>query len=133
MRQKFSTKWNSSVQPRKQRKYLHNLPLHLRQKLMGATLDKVLRKKYGIRSLELRKGDEVKVMRGKFKKKTGKISDVNRTKIKVAIEGITSTKKDGGKVKVWFHPSNLKITKVNEDDKKRLKKKTETKNVQENK
>lgn len=133
MKQEFSTSWKSSQQPRKQRKYLHNIPLHLEQKLMGAALDKVLRKKYGIRSLEIRKGDEVKIMRGKFKKKVGKTSEVNRTNVRVCIEGITTTKKDGTKVKVWFHPSNLKIIKINEDDKKRIKTKSETKNAQENK
>ncbi len=131
MKQEFSTSWNKSVQPRKQRKYLHNLPLHLKQKLMGCMLDKLLRKKYGIRTLEARKGDEVKVMRGKFKGKSGKIAEVNRTKVKAHVEGMNLTKKDGTKVKVWFHPSNLKIVKANEEDKKRFKriKKTEEKNA----
>jgi large subunit ribosomal protein L24 len=129
MKQEFSTSWKASKQPRKQRKYLHNTPLHLKQKLMAAALDKLLRAKYQIRSLEVRKGDEVLIMRGKFKKKTGKVSEVDRTKIKVGIEGITITKKDGNKVKVWFHPSNIKIIKINEDDKKRIKKKMEIKNA----
>ncbi len=133
MKQKFSTSWNSSKQPRKQRKYLHNIPLHLRQKLMCSALDKILRKKYGRRSLEVRKNDEVKVMRGKFKKKVGKVSEVNRKKLKVQIEGMTITKKDGNKVKVLFHPSNLKIIKIDDNDKKRIKIKQEIKNAQENK
>jgi large subunit ribosomal protein L24 len=134
MKKKFSTKWKSSKQPRKQRKYNYNMPLHLKQKEMSATLDKVLRKKYNRRSLELRKNDEVSVMRGKFKKKAGKIEEVNRTKLKVAIEGINITKKDGNKIKAWFHPSNLKIIKANEDDKKRFKiKNKENEDVQKNK
>lgn len=121
MKKEFSTKWKSSKQPRKQRKYTHNLPLHLRKKLMTATLDKVLRKKYGKRNIEIKKGDEVKIMRGEFKGKTGKISEVDRKRIRVAIEGITRTKKDGTKVKVWFHPSKLKIISLKDDDKKRFK------------
>jgi len=133
MKQKFSTGWKSSVQPRKQRKYLHNLPLHLKQKLMGATLDKLLRKKYGIRNLEIRKGDEAKVMRGKSKKKSGKVIEVDRKNVRVNLEGIISTKKDGTKVRVWFHPSNLKIIKVNDEDKKRFRKKQEEKNAQKDK
>ncbi len=133
MKQEFSTSWKSSKQPRKQRKYLHNLPLHLKQKLMGAALDKVLRKKYEIRSLEVRKGDEVMIMRSKFKKKVGKVSEVNRVKTRVCIEGINHMKKDGNKVKVWFHPSNLKIIKLGQEDKKRIKKKMEKENAQENK
>lgn len=122
MKQKFSTKWNASKQPRKQRKYLHNIPLHLRQKLMGATLDKILRTKFGVRNIEVRKGDEAKIMRGKFKGKIGKVDGVDRTKIKVSLDGMTITKKDGNKIKVWFHPSNLKLIKIDEGDKKRFKK-----------
>ncbi|MEM4181676.1 MAG: 50S ribosomal protein L24 [Candidatus Pacearchaeota archaeon] len=121
MKKEFSKKWKSSKQPRKQRKYLHNLPLHLRQKLFAATLDKVLRKKYNTRNIELRKGDEVKVMRGEFKGKVGKINKVDRKKIRVSIEGITRSKSDGSKVEVWFHPSKLRIIKLNENDKKRFK------------
>lgn len=121
MRQIFSTNWKSSKQPRKQRKYLHNLPLHLKQKQMGSCLDKELRKKYGIRTLEVKKGDEVLILRGKFKKKTGKIIKVNRVKNKVSIEGLNVTKKDGNKVPVLFHPSKIKIIKLNDEDKKRLK------------
>lgn len=121
MKKEFSKKWKSSKQPRKQRKYLHNLPLHLRQKLFAATLDKVLRKKYNTRNIELTKGDEVKVMRGEFKGKIGKINKVDRKKIRVSIEGITRSKADGSKIEVWFHPSKLKIIKLNENDKKRFK------------
>jgi len=127
MRQKFTTSWRESKQPRKQRKYLHNLPNHLRQKQMGATLDKDLRKKLGRRSLEIRKGDEVVVMRGKFKKKTGKVVTVNVKESVVAIENIQNTKKDGSKVNVWFHPSKLKIKLVSED-KRRIKEKIKGEN-----
>ena len=135
MKQDFSTKWKSSVQPRKQRKYLYNMPLHLRQKLMGSTLEKVLRKKFGIRSLEVRKGDEAKIMRGKFKGKIGKVDEVNKSKVRAGIEGMNITKKDGNKVKAWFHPSNLKLVKVDEEDKKRFKrsKKPEEKDAQKTK
>lgn len=120
MKQEFTTKWRESKQPRKQRKYLHNLPLHLRQKLMSATLDKDLRKKYGIRTIELRKGDEVIIMRGKFAKKSGKIVEVNTKKSRVAVENIQNTKRDGNKVHVWIHSSKVKITKLDDNDKMRL-------------
>ncbi len=115
MKQNFSTSWKESKQPRKQRKYLHNLPNHLRQKQMSAMLDKDLRKKYGKRSLEVRKGDEVIIMRGKFAKKSGKVVEVNVKESKVAIENVQNTKKDGSKVNVWVHPSKVKIKSVNED------------------
>jgi large subunit ribosomal protein L24 len=121
MKQKFSTHWIGSKQPRKQRKYRYNLPLHLRHKLMSANLTKDLRKKYGRRNVPVRKNDVVKVMRGKFKKKTGKVSIVNLKKLKVAIENLQVQKKDGTKVNVYFDPSNIQITELNVDDKERTK------------
>jgi len=123
MKKDFTTAWKESKQPRKQRKYLHNLPLHLKQKLMAATLDKDLRKKYGMRNIEVRKGDEVCIMRGKFKKRVGKIVDVDLKNTKIAIENIQNTRRDGNKVNVWIHPSKVKIKILNTEDKMRLNKK----------
>jgi len=125
MKKKFSTKWKASKQPRKQRKYSYNAPLHLRHKALSSTLDKELRKKHGIRNIEIRKNDEVKIMAGDFKGKSGKINKVNYKLSRVSVEGIQNTKKDGTKVAVWFNPSNLKITSLNLDDKERLNKKQE--------
>lgn len=68
----------------------------------------------------MRKGDVVKVFNGEYKKKTGKIAEVDMRKLKVLIDGIYKSKKDGTKIKVYFHPSNLMIQELNLDDKKRL-------------
>ena len=124
MKQKFSTKWKASKQPRKKRKYLANAPKHIKRKMISATLSKELRTKYG-RNIEIRKGDEVEIMRGTFKKKKGKISGISMKKMKASIEGIQRTKKDGSKVNVWIHASKLRIIGLNNDDKKRMKRKTE--------
>jgi len=123
MKKEFTTAWTASRQPRKQRKYLYNLQVHLRQKQMAATLDKDLRKKYSIRNIEVRKGDEVSVMRGKFKKKVGKIITVDVKRKRVAIENIQQKKKDGSNVSVWFCPSKLKIKTLDLTDKRRLNEK----------
>jgi len=120
MKSKFSTSWNSSTKPRKQRKYRHNAPLHLRHKFLSAHLSKELRKKYGKRALPLRKGDEVLVMRGSSKKKKAKVSSVDLNNTRVSLEGIQRSKKDGSKVSVFFHPSSLQIITLILDDKKRL-------------
>jgi len=121
MRKKFSIAWNSSKQPRKQRKYLANAPMHIQKKFIKANLAKDLRKKHGIRSITLRNGDVVKIMRGKFKGKTGKILKI-RTKLrKIEVEGMQVKKQDGSKVNVSLRPSNLQITELNRDDKKRNK------------
>jgi large subunit ribosomal protein L24 len=116
----WSKHWKSSKQPRKQRKYVYHAPFHIRHKFLSAHLSKELREKYKKRSLPVRKGDEVEVMKGKFKKKTGKISRVDMSEIKVYIDGITRKKVDGSEIPVPIHPSKLKIINLNLDDKKRL-------------
>lgn len=86
---------------------------------MSANLSKELRIKYRKRSLPLRKGDMVKIMRGKFRKKTGKIAVVDAKKMRTEIEGIQIKKQDGSKVNVKFNPSFLQVTELNLEDRKR--------------
>jgi len=121
MKNKFSKHWKESKQPRKQRKYLANAPLSIKRKLLSVNLSKELRKKIGKRNIVVRKGDTVKIMRGKFKLKTGKIMEVNTNKSKVIIEGIQVKKQDGSKANIKMRPSNLQIIELNLDDKKRMK------------
>lgn len=121
MKKLFSIKWKASKQPRKKRKYIANAPLHTKQKFMASMLDKKLKEKLNRKNLELRKEDIVKVLRGKFKGKQGKVIIVDRKNVRISIEGIQRTKKDGNKVGVWFHPSKVKILEIKED-KKRLNK-----------
>ena len=120
MKSKFSTSWSSSLQARKQRKYRYNAPLHIKHKFLSANLSKELRKKHGKRNLPLRKGDEVFVMRGSFKKKKAKISLVDAKNSRVALEGIQRAKRDGTKVNVYLHPSVLQIVSLQLDDRKRI-------------
>jgi len=119
MKSDFSTKWKSSKQPRKQRKYRYNAPLHIRSRFLGSHLSPELRKKYGKRSARVKKTDKVKIMRGQFKGKGGKVESVNTKRGIVYIEGIEAIKKDGTKTKYPIHSSNLMITELNLDDKKR--------------
>jgi large subunit ribosomal protein L24 len=119
MKQKFSNKWVASKQPRKQVKYRANAPSHIRHNLMSSNLSKELRKKYGKRSFPIRKNDSVKIMRGEFKGKTGKIDSVDLKKLRVMIAGIFRSKKDGTKVGVYFNPSNLQIQELDLEDVKR--------------
>lgn len=129
-RKKWSSSWKGSKKPKKQRKYRSNSPLHMKQKLMGCHLSPELRKKYGVRAAQLRKGDKVRVLRGSFKKKTGKVEEVVLKDLRVSIGGIEINKKDGSKVKPYFQPSNLMIIEIDISDKRReekLKKKSKAK------
>ncbi|MEM4152933.1 MAG: 50S ribosomal protein L24 [Candidatus Pacearchaeota archaeon] len=121
MKTKFSTSWKGSKSKRKQRKYRANAPLHIKRKMLSSHLSKELREKYKRRSFPIRKGDTVKVMRGEFKNKVGKIIKVELKKNRVFIEGLQKTRKDGTKINVPFDPSNLLIISLNLEDKKRIK------------
>ncbi len=108
-----------SKNPGKQRRMLYYAPLHRRQKLVAVHLSKELREQFNTRSIGVRKGDEVIVTRGEFRKKTGKVVDVDLKNLKVYVEGIVRKKVNGTEVKVPLHPSNLMITKLDLEDKKR--------------
>ena len=118
---KFSTTWKSSKKPRKQRKYRISAPLHTKQKFLHSHLSKDLRKKYGIRSIGLRKGDKVKILRGNFKKHEGKVEKIDLKRTSIFVSGIEFTKRDGTKKLLALQPSNLMITELNLDDKLRQK------------
>ena len=120
MKSKFSTSWNSSTKPRKQRKFRANAPLHIKHKFLNVNLSKMLRKKYGKRSLPLKKGDDVLIMRGSSKKKKAKVVSINLKKSLVSLEGMQRTKKDGTKVAILFHPSSLQIQELELKDSKRF-------------
>ena len=121
MKKQFSNKWKGSKQPRKKRKYMAKAPQHIKIKFMGANLSKELRQKYGRRSVIVRQGDKVKVMRGGFKKKEGKVTNVFMKLGKITIEGIQRKKIDGSKVDIKISPSKVKIMDLNLDDKNRSK------------
>jgi large subunit ribosomal protein L24 len=123
----FTTTWKSSTQPRKQRKYTYNAPLHIKQKLVSSHLSPDLRKKYGFRNIQIRKGDKVKVMKGQYAKKEAKIDRVDLKKAKIYLVGVEVVKKDGTKLPITFVASNLMIVELNLTDKKR-KQKLEQKN-----
>ncbi|MEM2932729.1 MAG: 50S ribosomal protein L24 [Candidatus Pacearchaeota archaeon] len=118
---KFSKYWRRSKKPRKQRKYQHKAPLHLRHKLVSANLSKELRKKYKRRSFPLRKGDLVKIMKGKFKNTQAKVEKVDLKKLKVYLEGVNVIKQSGIKAPLPISSSNLQIIELNLDDKERIK------------
>lgn len=119
MKKKFSKSWKSSKKPRKQRKYRANAPLNIKRKFLSSHLSKELKQKYKTRSISLRMDDKVRIVRGQFKGKTGKIAKVLTKKSKVFIENIQNTKNDGTKTYYPIDPSNLIITELNLTDKKR--------------
>ena len=109
----------SSKKPSKQRKSLFTAPLHKRGKIMSVHLSRELRDKYGVRSLPIRKGDKVKIMRGDAKGIEGKVTRVDRKRYFVYVEGVTREKQSGETVQIPIHYSNLMITDLDLSDKLR--------------
>eukprot|EP01138_Halocafeteria_seosinensis_P014247 gb/GECG01014546.1/.p1 GENE.gb/GECG01014546.1/~~gb/GECG01014546.1/.p1 ORF type:complete len:143 (+),score=19.42 gb/GECG01014546.1/:1-429(+) len=106
---------NLSSSRRKSRKAHFASDSNTRRVLMSARLSKELREKYGVRSMPIRKDDEVTVVRGQYKEREGKVKTVYRKKFVVHIERFTREKANGAPVQVGFHPSNLVITKLKLD------------------
>ncbi|KAH7642680.1 60S ribosomal protein L26 [Dermatophagoides farinae] len=107
---------------RKARKRHFNAPSHIRRRIMSSPLSKDLRQKYGVRSMPIRKDDEVQVVRGHFKgTQFGKVVSVYRSKYVVYIERVQREKANGATVYVGIHPSKVLIVKLKMDkDRKKI-------------
>ena len=88
---------------------------------MSSPLSADLRSKYNVRSVPIRKDDEVQVVRGTFKGRDGKVIQVYRRKWVIHIERITREKVNGSTVNVGIDPSKVVVTKLKLDkDRKAL-------------
>eukprot|EP00178_Gracilaria_changii_P005897 TRINITY_DN2005_c0_g1_i2.p1 TRINITY_DN2005_c0_g1~~TRINITY_DN2005_c0_g1_i2.p1 ORF type:complete len:141 (-),score=36.59 TRINITY_DN2005_c0_g1_i2:106-528(-) len=120
---------------RKSRKAHFTAPSHIRHKIMSAALSKELRAKHHVRSMPIRKDDEVQIVRGFHKNREGKVITVYRKKYCIYIERVTRDKQNGAPVQVPIHPSNVVITKLkmNKDRKAALARKDNTRTADINK
>ena len=108
-----------SKQPRKQRKVLYNAPLHARRKIMSVTLSKDLKEDFNRKSLSIRTGDTVKILRGEFEGHEGKVESIDLRNYKITIEGASINKPDGNAVPFPIHPSNAMIVSADLKDDRR--------------
>merc|ERR1712125_293131 len=114
---KFSA--NVSSSRRKSRKAHFTAPSSVRRKIMSAHLNKDLSSKYHVKSMPIRKDDEVIVVRGSHRGREGKVIQVYRKKYVIHIERVTREKSNGSTVNVGIHPSNVSITKLKLDKDRR--------------
>ena len=110
---KYSTAVSSSR--RKSRKAHFGAHSEARRKLMSANLSKELQARHGVRSMPIRKDDEVVITRGVFKTREGKVVEVYRKKWAVHVERISREKANGATVPVGIPASSLTITKLKMD------------------
>jgi large subunit ribosomal protein L24 len=101
---------------------LIHLSKHELDKMLGAALADELREQYKKSTMRVIKGDSVMVVRGEYKGRGGKVEDVDTERGTLHIEGMQREKIRGGQVKVPIHSSNVKITALNLQDKRRSNK-----------
>ncbi|CAG8500109.1 10032_t:CDS:2 [Acaulospora colombiana] len=92
---------------------------------MSASLSKDCREKYNVRSVPIRKDDEVRIVRGTNKGREGKVTQVYRKRWVIYVERLSREKVNGSTVPIGIHPSNVVITKLklNKDRKDLLERK----------
>ena len=113
------TKKTSTKSPSKQRKRLHTDPLHTNKNRLKCRLDEFLQEEYGLRSLVVKTGDLVKIMRGQFRDTEGKVVRVDYKDVEVFLDSATVTKSDGKETNIPVHPSNLMLVKLELDDERK--------------
>jgi large subunit ribosomal protein L24 len=108
----------SSTKANKQRKARANAPLHKKKRMVAVHLISSLMSEYNVRSVSVRKGDTVKIIRGAedLKKSEAKVASVDLKKMKIIIENITIPKADGTQKPKPIDPSDCIITKLDLSD-----------------
>jgi large subunit ribosomal protein L24 len=99
-------------------KHLHTSK-HQLGKMLGTRLSDELREQYKTKTLRVVKGDSIMVVRGEYKGRGGKVEEVDTNRGILHIEGMQREKIRGGQVKVPIHASNVKITVLKLEDKRR--------------
>ena len=121
---------------------MYNAPTHSQRKRVKARLQTTDSRLAGIRSITVRVGDEVEVLRGDFGnpnsvktdsrgKRLGqsrgraglkaKVASVNTTSGMIFVDGLTMTTADGKEEAIPIHPSNVIVTALYEGDPLRIK------------
>jgi large subunit ribosomal protein L24 len=106
-----------TAKPSKQRRMIYQAPDHMRRKLLAAPLSAELQSSHGIKTLPVRNGDTVRIMRGDHKGFEGKISRIDHANCRIYVEGLTREKVDGTAIFVPVHPSKVTIKDLVLDDK----------------
>ena len=94
-------------------------PKMKRRNTCYSMLSKELLEEYKTRSIGIRRGDTVSIMRGIFKEMEGKVIKVDHKKSIIHIEGVTKEKANGDTFFASIHSSNVMIKKLNLEDKRR--------------
>lgn len=109
----FSTACMARWQKYIRQDYLPTVPLHIKCELLF-TQDLILMMMQ-VRSMPIRKDDEVLVVRGSMKGREGKVIQVYRKKWVIHVERIVREKTNGAVVPIGLDPSKVVISKLKID------------------
>jgi large subunit ribosomal protein L24 len=84
---------------------------------MAAPLSPELTASKGVKSLPVKKGDTVRIVRGDHTGFEGKVNRVDLKRYRIFLEGLTREKVDGTNIFVSVHPSKVMIKNLKLDDK----------------
>lgn len=103
-----------SSSARKSRKAHFTAASSERRQIMSSSLSKILREQHQVRSMPIRKGDTVKIVRGpdELKGKEAKVTAVYRKRYMILLDGVAHNNAKGTSVQYPIHPSNCIITEL---------------------
>ncbi|EAY19129.1 ribosomal protein L24, putative [Trichomonas vaginalis G3] len=104
-----------SSQARKVRKSYFNAKKDAKHVAMSAPLSKELQEANGIKRLPIRRDDEVMIFSGRMQNRTGKVTAVKLSEMRIYVDTFTTEKINGQAVSFPVHPSNVVITKLKMD------------------
>ncbi len=113
-----------SSKPRTQRRFRFNAPMHQRQHFLNVHLDKALKAKLKLtrRTVQISKGDTVKIMEGPNAGKSGKVVLVSLRRGLIMLDTIVKKSARGKEHPIPINASNVYITDLNLSDKYRAAK-----------
>ena len=108
---------------RTQRKLQLGAPSSIKRRLMSCHLSKTLRDTHKIRCLPIKRGDEVKILKGRGKGKSGKVTQVYRKRNVIYVDKVSREKQNGQTIFLPIRPCHCIIEKLfdNKDRKETIK------------
>ncbi|MCI4358012.1 MAG: 50S ribosomal protein L24 [Thermoplasmata archaeon] len=106
----------TSRQPRRQRLARFEADLFERRRRMAVPLSRELRRRYGRRSLPVRKGDTVRILSGSFKGREERVAKVDRQWYSVTLDNVTTKTGDQKLKPLPIQLTHLVLTRLNLSD-----------------
>lgn len=102
--------------PRYQRKAVFTADLFHRRRMMAVPLSRELRRRYGRRSLPVRKGDTVRILSGSYVGREERVAKIDRQAYSVTLDNVTGKTADAKLKPLPIRTSHLVLTKLNLSD-----------------